>query len=661
MPRKYTKKNQAYWAEKSLGMSKSKSENSQESTFEPQMMGEPLISFEESKANRLSSPNERTKSRTNRVTSGRIRDKFTNIQEGILPYDYTGEYVSIKDAIVLTQKAYFNIPVFKYTLDLLSEFANTEVYLKGGDKSSRKFVEAWLKVINLYDLKDQFFREYFRSGNVFLYELRGKLTKSSVRRFAISSAAEKKDIPVKYLLLNPADIVVNDQLRFGDFSYAKALTPFEITRLKERKTEEAKKMFEGLPEDVQKQLKADTAFSTKQEILLPLEFDLIHPVFYKKQDYEPLAVPMGFSVLDDINKKQELKKVDQAIIRSIENVILLVTMGAEPDKGGVNHKNIAAMQSIFENKSVGRVLVSDHTTKADFVMPDLKKVMGKEKYEVLNRDIEEGLSNILLGESKYADTELKLKIFFERLSEVRERFLRDFLQKNINKVCKSAGFRNPPSAAFVKKDTITNEDLQKLATRMMELGIIAPEQGMDVINKGRFPEAEEMTEAQEKYLKEREKGHYLPMVLSQTLFDTENESAEEELQPTGTKEKTTVSAPTGGRPMGTASSKFSLNGIKNTIKRLNDFESKAQAEYRKKSGIKRLNKDQKKLISDICSSIACDCESKDWDSKILEIIDDNSALLNLGVSDGVLSIAAEHGLDDYSAAILYHSDNFKDE
>jgi hypothetical protein len=151
------------------------------------------------------------------------------------------------------------------------------------------------------------------------------------------------------------------------------------------------------------------------------------------------------------------------------------------------------------------------------------------------------------------------------------------------------------------------------------------------------------------------------MVLSQTLFDTENESAEEELQPTGTKEKTTVSAPTGGRPMGTASSKFSLNGIKNAIKRLNDFESKAQAEYRKKSGIKRLNKDQKKLISDICSSIACDCESKDWDSKILEIIDDNSALLNLGVSDGVLSIAAEHGLDDYSAAILYHSDNFKDE
>ena len=81
--------------------------------------------------------------------------------------------------------------------------------------------------------------------------------------------------------------------------------------------------------------------------------------FYKKQDYEPFAIPFGFPVLEDINAKLELKKMDQAITRTVENVILLITMGTEPDKGGINAHNLSAMQTLFRNESVGRVLVSD--------------------------------------------------------------------------------------------------------------------------------------------------------------------------------------------------------------------------------------------------------------------------------------------------------------
>ena len=97
---------------------------------------------------------------------------------------------------------------------------------------------------------------------------------------------------------------------------------------------------------MQTRIKVGTS-ATSERVYIELDTDLLHPVFAKKQDYEPMAVPAGFSVLDDLNKKIELKKIDQAISRSIENVVLLVTMGAEPDKGGVNHKNLAAMQQIF--------------------------------------------------------------------------------------------------------------------------------------------------------------------------------------------------------------------------------------------------------------------------------------------------------------------------
>jgi len=674
--RKYTKRDQSYWANKSLGMSNqgnSNLENKLENVdFEPKTFGDPLLNFETAKASRLTGSGSRTKSRSNRITRETARDRFNNIDDGILPWNYSRDGVSISEAVLLTQKAYFNIAAFKSTLDLLSEFANTDIYFKGGDASSLKFVKAWCNLIGLDDIKEQYFREYYRSGNVFIYELKGSMTKSSVRSFKFAQANEKKEIPVKYILLNPADILVEDQLSFGEFTYAKALTPFEIARLKENnKSEHDQKIYDALPSEIKDQLRSDTYSSNNKEILLPLSSDILHPVFNKKQDYEPLAIPVGFCVLDDLNKKMELKKVDQAIARSIENVTLLVTMGAEPDKGGINYQHIKAMQSIFENQSVGRVLVSDYTTKMDFVMPDLRKVMGKEKYEILNKDIEEGLSNILIGDSKYSNTELKMKVFFERLNESRRRFLQDFFQKQINKVCKSAGFRNPPTAEFIKKDILSSEYLQRLMTRMMELGILTPTQGIEVIKKGEFPEAEDMEEAQDKYIKSREKGHYLPMVAGPTLFETENQNSpdDEELkkygpnavtEPKGRNQKATIANPSGGRPVGTARNKFSVKAIKKTFDELSELNEEAQAIYKKQLGIKRMSKEKKDVVFDICASVICNSEREDWKIKLNEVIEDNSVLIDMGVSDDILVIAAEHNLGDYEAAVLYHSTKLKD-
>lgn len=667
MPRKYTKRNKDYWQSKSKKMSaqKSKVENDD---FEIETFGEPLISFEESLAagSRLTEPTGRTSSRRNRVSGKPVKKRFENIEDGILPYEYSKDLVSVKDSIVLSQKAYFNVSVYKSTIDLLSEFANTDLILdnKTGSKSSRKFVEAWLRKIRIHDLKEQCFREYYRSGNVFPYTVEiGKI--KNARKFDIPLAKLKEgvNLPIKYIILNPADIGVKNQLDFGEYTYAKALTPFEIARLKDSKNEEAKEMFKSLPKEIKDQIKDEKTTGVNKEIHLPLDVDLIHPIFYKKQDYEPLAIPMGFAVLDDINKKIELKKIDQAIARSIENVVLLVTMGAEPDKGGVNHKNIAAMQEIFKNQSVGRVLVSDYTTKADFVIPDLKKVMGKDKYEVLNKDIEEGLANILLGESKYSDTELKLKIFFERLEEARGRFLRDFLQPEIDRICKEVGFKQTPQAKFVKKDTITNADLQKLVTRMTELGILTPEQGIQVINEGSFPKVEEMRDAQKRYVEDREEGYYQPIINSNMFMEQDEveESSMEtskqkdgQLKPKGHRQKNTNSSPSGGRPVGTAS-KYSVNSLLQLTEKLKSLESSAQSIYKKELKLRKLTKEKKDLIAELCCKVAASSEIEEWESQLKEIIKDNSKLLDLSVNPDVISIAAKHGLDDYSAALLYHS------
>ena len=172
--------------------------------------------------------------------------------------------------------------------------------------------------------------------------------------------------------------------------------------------------------------------------MIPLDPEKIAAVFYKKQDYEPFSVPMGYPVLEDINAKYEMKKIDMAIARTMQQAILLVTMGSEPDKGGVNQKNLETMQTLFANESVGRVLIADYTTKAEFVVPKIADLLDAKKYEIFDRDIRLGLNNILFGEGeKFADTSVKVKIFIERLKQARETFIDEFLFPEIKNICKN--------------------------------------------------------------------------------------------------------------------------------------------------------------------------------------------------------------------------------
>ena len=664
MPRKYTKKNDGYWK----NLSKANIvENSSllESFTAPELIGEGYYS-EESSASRLSSSSgTRVGTRNNLATTSLLRKRFKNIDDGLLPYDYSADGVSVRDAIVLSQKAYFNVPVYKSTIDLLSEFSNSDIYFKknSGTEKSRRFVEAWLNKIKIYDLKDQFFREIYRSCNVFMLHLEAKVNKNSIKAYSespITTLSEKK-IPVRYIMLNPADIEVTEQMNFGDYSYAKILTNFEMAKLRDPKTEKDRDIFNSLPKEVKEELKRTKSntntFIINREIQIPLDVLKLHPVFYKKQDYEPLAVPPGYSVLDDINKKMELKKVDQAIARSIENVILLVTMGNEPEKGGINHQNLKAMQEIFKNKSVGRVLVSDYTTKAEFVIPDLQKVMGKEKYDVLNQDIREGLNNILLGESKYADTEIKLKIFLQRIEEVRERFIKDFLQAEINTVCETMGLKRPPQIEFKRTDALNYADMQRLTARMVELGILTPNEGMDVIDKGIFPTSEELGLDQSKFVSERKKGYWSPLALGGGVGEKKEEKTSSQ-----NPSSPTVSAPTGGRPTGTgvekqSKAKFAVDSIRSTLEDVSKFKAQSECFYKEKLSLKNLNKEKKKVISEICLAIIQGCEKSEWKNKLEQIVVNPSVLTSLGVNDGILQISNDHNLSIEASSILFHSQN----
>jgi hypothetical protein len=675
--RKYNKKSE-YWNKfKQVQGAQSKEMPSLLDTL-PETAGESFYTQEAIANSATVSTNRRvgydgtTTSRRNIISKKPKSDKYTNIRNGLLPYDYSADGVNVRDAIELCQKAYANISIFRNAIDIMAEFSNSPIYLEGDNEKSKKFIDGWLKKINIWKIKDQYFREYYRSGNIFLYRVDGKFSSEDLLKLNYvyaSQTLKSGQLPVKYMLLNPYDIVIEKATSFQDGIYKKVLSDYELEKLRDPKTEEDKKVFESLTPEMKKKVK-EGSFN-REGIKVELDSQKLIYSFYKKQDYEPFAVPFGFPVLDDLNWKIELKKIDQAICRTVENVILLITMGAEPDKGGVNPNNLKAMQELFKNESVGRALIADYTTKAQFVIPDLNKVLGAEKYKIVNEDIKEGLQNIIVGSEKFSNTQVKAEIFLERLKESRNAFLNDFLQPQIKEVCRNMGLKSYPTAKFEEIDIKDEVQFHRVITRLLEIGILTPEQGIKSMQTGLYPNPKDLSVSQEGYVEEREKGYYNPLVGGIPMIESVQSEKDRELQEeqieqqqeqiTKTDETVNKTQQSPGRPGGTnqiplqAAEEYGRDNVQEVIYKIQDLESYALENFKKHKKLKSIDDSQKQLIGQLCESIVCSKEKNQWKRTMLSCIKNTNKIAELSTINDILDISAKNELTQYPSAILYHS------
>ncbi len=397
-------------------------------------------------------------------------------------------------------------------------------------------------------------------------------------------------------------------------------------------------------ETAEESLEADAATETEEPVAdeEAVEEDVI----------EELVSEQG---LEDINAKLELKKMDQAITRTVENVILLITMGAEPDKGGINQNNLVAMQKLFKNESVGRVLVSDYTTKADFVIPDLNKVLGPEKYKVLNEDIKQGLQNIIVGEEKYSSTEVKAEIFLDRLKEARNAFLNDFLQPEIKRIAKTLGLKKYPTAKFRDIDIRDKTQLMRVTTRLMELGIITPQQGIDMFHTGEFPKSEDIAPSQPEFVSQRKEGYYNPIVGGIPTISPP--------EPKDTTDSGPINATpkVAGRPEGTtgiplAKAKVSVKNIRGIVSKIEELHASIESELKASLSLETLSDNQQEMVNKLCETVIVSSNLESWAEVASSCVKDFEAIASLSTLPEVLEAAAEFEIDDdYSAALLYHS------
>lgn len=608
---------------------------------------EPLMTAFESKSNVT------TVTRTRENRSGFIErtNRYSNIEDGLVPFNYSRNVsntssVDVRDAVILCQKAYYNFSVFRNTIDIMTEFSVGDIYFKGGSSKSREFFSSLFNKINMRSFQEKFFREYFRSGNVFVYRFDSKIKPEDALKISQTYGAGGLKqgnvmLPSRYIILNPADIQVGGNLSFFAGAYFKVLTDYEVERLRNPKDEEDVNVFNALDEETKKLIKEKKNYS----IILKLDPQKTSAAFYKKQDYEPFSVPLGFPVLEDLNYKKELRKMDMAISRTMQQAILLITMGTEPDKGGVNPKNLIAMQKLFENQSVGRVLVADYTTKAEFVIPGISELLDPKKYEVIDRDIREGLGNVLLGDEKFANAKIKIQVFAQKLKEARSVFLRDFVSQEIKRVSKSLGFKNYPSPAMYDIDLEDDPNAGRIYTRLGELGILTPSQVIEAIETNKLPSEEESLQAQKDLLPHKKSGLYQPMI--------GNKVNDEPGRPKNTKEIKQVNTTRASEQT------FDFTLLAKNFKLFTEFENSVVEILKKKHKKKTLSDDQKSFAHDLARNIAINEEKENWTAKVVELFLQKPQIKSTSKSLAVDEISAKHNCEPFAASLLYESQSTK--
>ena len=73
--------------------------------------------------------------------------------------------------------------------------------------------------------------------------------------------------------------------------------------------------------------------------------------------------------------------------------------------------------------------------------------------------------------------------------------------------------------------------------------------------------------------------------------------------------------------------------------------------------IKRFGKKQNQILDKLCESVVCSSELENWEQNAISCVNNIENLESLDILPEILEISAKHELDNYSAAILYHSNH----
>lgn len=421
------------------------------------------------------------------------------------------------DIMMMIDEYYKGEGIIRNIIDLMGDFACQGVRLVHPNKRIEKFYRNWFVRVEGKDRSERFLNYLYRTGNVVVRKQTAKIP-VTVEREIYRSVAQPdmkvstpetvtREIPWKYTFLHPATIIVvgGSLASFvGNPMYAIKL-PTKYRRIIQNPKNDAERAIVAqLPEEIRR------SAETNSPIILPPEKTSVF--HYKKDDWDEWALPMIYSIMEDLATLKKLKLADRAALDGAISNIRVWKIGNLEHKIPPTKEAAALLSDILENHTgVGTMdlvwgpdidLLESRTTIHQF--------LGEEKYKPTMNNIYAGLGipPTLTGTFGAAGTTnnfISLKTLTQRLQYGRD-VLRVFWEAELAAVQKAMGFRFPAKLEF-DETNLADEDAQRsLLIQLADRNVISDEKLQEAFRIE--PDMEKVRLNRES--REREAGRMVP-------------------------------------------------------------------------------------------------------------------------------------------------------
>lgn len=389
------------------------------------------------------------------------------------PYTYALETpIDPHRKIELAIELYLHEPLVASVVDMMVDFSSSGFVHECEDDEIKRLYDRWAEEVNLQELIEQIFFEYWRSGNVSIYRSgkNAKISKSQKdKKTGNVKSKTTYNFPAGYTILNPMNVYIEGSLMFNQ---EKAYLSVGNSAVDVMNHESMNIM--NAPSEIKKNIDPTTG----KIILDPKYFSRITR---KKQPYERYANPFLERVFEPVLFKQKLRLVDMSMVEGMVNQLVTVTIGNDEYPAG--DEDLEAIAELFNTPNKAYTIFWNHTLQVQFHKPEGLETLSADKYVQVNDDIMAGLgmNRALLdgGGAKGGHTSLSngwvaTLSLIERLDNTRYKVLQ-WLRKEYRRIAEENGFDTYPNPVFNKMNLREDTYVSTVLLPMYDRGLIDEE------------------------------------------------------------------------------------------------------------------------------------------------------------------------------------------
>jgi hypothetical protein len=378
-------------------------------------------------------------------------------------------------------EVYWTTPTIRNIIDLMTDFASEGLKIEHRVDGQQRFYEEWARRSGFRALIPKIFHTLLLTGNCVVMRQEGKISPSTRTEMAKAALdkpkATKRTMPIGYTVLNPTRISFEKSELFNQRYVKFHLTDDDRAILKKPRSDHQREIKAGLPADF-----VQSALERGYVILDPDKITVLH---YKKLPWANWAVPLIFSAIDDINFKKMLRKMDESSAADVIKAVIIFKLGKMEDGLPPDRKRFAKLASLLKKTSQAKNIIWDNLISVEDSFPPIEKILGKEKYEVVERDILSnfGVSQVLVsGEAgNYSSGFLSVRTLMEKLETLREDVLNEFVCPELDLLRRSVGFSKKPAVRFSSMSLRDEAAEKKLILEMVDRHLLDPRSAQEVM------------------------------------------------------------------------------------------------------------------------------------------------------------------------------------